>query len=74
MLRFELSHYGTGSIITCLDGMQHRGSIVYTRKIHRYESESDFQTIITELKTYGDVAAAEIFVYFQQTRGRHATV
>lgn len=69
MLRFELAHYGTGSVITCLEGLRHIGSIVYTRKIHRYESEADFSTIVTEANTYGKQAAWEIFAYFQASRG-----
>ena len=68
MLRFELSHYGTGSVITCLDGLHHNGAIVYTRKIHRYESDADFSTIKTELQTYGERAAYEIFTYFRDSR------
>lgn len=68
MLRFGLSHYGTGSIITMLDDLKHCGSITYTRKIHKYESKADFDTIKTELMTYGDPAALEIFEYFQQAR------
>lgn len=68
MLRFRLEHYGTGSVITLLDDLQHLGSITYTRKIHRYESDADYKTIITELQTYGDKEAEEIFRYFAYTR------
>ena len=31
--------------------------IEYKRKIHRYESESDYKTLIAELETYGITAA-----------------
>jgi hypothetical protein len=68
MLTFTLSHYGTGSILSCLDGLESRGSIVYTRKIHRYESESDFKAISSENQTYGETAALELFTYFQMAR------
>jgi len=74
MLRFTLAHYGTGSVITCLDDLQHIGAITYTRKIHRYESESDYQTIITELKTYSDRAAMDVFEYLQGARGHYAAI
>lgn len=68
MLRFELNHYGTGSIITCLDDLKHVSAIVYTRKIHSYESKADFDTIKTELLTYGEKAAYEIYNYFWTAR------
>lgn len=68
MIRFELAHYGTGSTITMLDDLQHIGSIIYTRKIHRYESDADFQTIVTENRTHGETATVEIFKYFQEAR------
>lgn len=70
MLRFELNHYGTGSTIVCLDGLQHVSSIAYTRKIHRYESDADYQTVISELVTYGELAAREIYEYFWMTRSQ----
>ncbi len=73
MLRFELNHYGTGSVITCLDDMQHLSSIIYTRKIHSYESKADFDTIKTELITYGDGAAYEIYNYFRLARQPNKT-
>ena len=68
MFHFQLDHYGTGSVLTCMDGLRHVGAVVYTRKIHRYESEADFSTIKTELQTYGHLAAFEIFSYFQIVR------
>lgn len=68
MIRFELNNYGTGSVITCLDDMQHISSIIYTRKIHGYESRADFQTIKTELLTYGEGAGYEIYNYFRGAR------
>lgn len=70
MLRFELSHYGTGSVLTCYEDLRHISSIIYTRKIHRYESDADYQTIISELVTYGEVAAREIYEYFWVTRSQ----
>jgi hypothetical protein len=73
MLHFTLKHYGTGSVITVLDDKQYRGEIIYTRKIHHYESDADFKTINTELQTYGELQAYEIFRYFRETR-RYATL
>ena len=41
------------------DDNRHIGSVVYTRKIHEYESESDYDRIVTEMHTYGYSAAME---------------
>lgn len=45
------------------------GTIIgYGRKIHRYESESDYKTIVTELNTYGIKAAQEVINYLATAR------
>lgn len=40
----------------------------YSRKIHKYEAEADYATIKTELVTYGDAAAWEVFNYLKGVR------
>ena len=42
--------------------------IEYKRKIHKYESESDYKTIVTELKTYGITAANQVLDYLVVAR------
>ena len=42
--------------------------ISYTRKIHNYESESDFSSLKTELLTYGSSALQELFDYLKGVR------
>ena len=42
--------------------------IEYGRKIHKYESESDYKTITTELNTYGIKAALAVVDYLATTR------
>ena len=68
MMRITLNHYKTGSTITLFDDNKHMGSIVYTRKIHEYESESDYDRIVTEMYTYGDSAAMEEYNRVRQAR------
>lgn len=43
-------------------------TIDYTRKIHRYESSSDYKTLVTELRTYGVPAATAVLRYLVATR------
>lgn len=65
MLTISLNRYKTGSTIIAKDGKRHLGTLSYTRKIHEYESESDFKRIVTQLKTYGDNEALEEFSRIQ---------
>jgi len=65
MLKFTLTRYKTGSIISVVDDSRHLGSLTYTRKIHAYESDSDFKRLSTELQTYGDNAALAEFTRLQ---------
>lgn len=44
--------------------------IDYTRKIHRYESESDYKLIVTELNTYGIKAAQQVVDYLVTARAQ----
>lgn len=45
--------------------------IGYSRNIHRYESESDYKTIVTELNTYGIKAAQDVIDYLVTARERN---
>lgn len=40
--------------------------IEYTRRIHRYESEGDYKTLITELNTYG-ISSANLWLDYLVT-------
>ena len=40
--------------------------IEYTRRIHRYESESDYKTLVTELNTYG-ISSANLWLDYLVT-------
>jgi hypothetical protein len=55
-MELTLTHYATGSVITLMDGKRHLGNLTYTRKIHRYDSDSDYQRLHSEHITYGDIA------------------
>jgi len=68
MLNLKLVQYATGSFITLLDGNRHMGSITYTSKAHKFFSEGDYSTLVTEMKTYGDKELQETFNYFQASR------
>lgn len=65
MVNLSLWHGKTRSAIIADDVV-----IEYTRKIHRFESESDYKTIVTELKTYGIKAANEVIDYLVTARAR----
>jgi hypothetical protein len=53
MITLELFH-GTGdSVIFLKDEHGILGRKYYTRRIHKYESESDYSRLNTELQTYG---------------------
>lgn len=70
MIKIRLERYETGSVITLLEDDKHISSIVYTRKIHEYESDSDFKSLTSELKTYGDTAMIELYDYLHAARQR----
>lgn len=61
MLKFTLKHYTTGSVIVQFDDNRQMAQLTYTRKIHKYEASSDYDRIVTQLKTYGDAEALEEF-------------
>lgn len=42
--------------------------IEYTRRIHRYEAEADYKTVVTELRTYGAAAAQSCLNYLRGAR------
>lgn len=65
MVNLSLWHGKTRSAIMADDIV-----IEYARKIHRFESESDYKTIVTELKTYGIKAANEVIDYLVTARAR----
>jgi hypothetical protein len=46
-------HSKDDSVIFLKDDTGILGRIYYTRRIHKYESESDFSRLNTELRTYG---------------------
>lgn len=62
-MNLALFHGETTSAIVADDTI-----INYERKIHRYESESDYKTIVTELNTYGIKAAQDVIDYLVGTR------
>lgn len=65
----RLEHFESGSVITLFgDNKNHLGSIPYYQKSHAFRSKSDFKTLATEHKTYGDKALKELFTYFQNSR------
>lgn len=49
----EMYHGESDSVIFLKDDRGILGRIYYTKRIHRYESESDFKRLNTELQTYG---------------------
>lgn len=62
-MNLSLFHGKTQSAIVADDII-----IDYGRKIHRYESERDYKTIVTELRTYGIKAAQEVIDYLVVAR------
>lgn len=62
-MNLSLFHGKTTSAIVVDDTV-----IEYNRNIHRYESDSDYKTIVTELKTYGRKAAQEVVDYLVVAR------
>lgn len=52
-IRLELYHGEQESAIFLKDAYGMLGSKYYTKRIHKYESESDFKRLSTELRTYG---------------------
>lgn len=70
MLKFTLKHYETGSVIVQYEGDRQVAHLTYTRKIHKHQSESDMQRIVTQLKTYGDKEALEEFDRIKNTQNR----
>jgi len=49
----ELYHSSTDSVIFLKDANGIIGRKYYIKRIHKYESESDYKRLITELNTYG---------------------
>jgi hypothetical protein len=66
----RLSHYDSGSVLILLDGKRQLASICYTQPSHRYRSESDYATLVTEHRTYGDQALSDTFAHLVTTRAR----
>lgn len=56
------------SYIVLNNGVNDVDQINYGRRIHKYESESDFKTLKTELATYGEKAMMQVWDYFKQSR------
>lgn len=53
MITLDLYHSESDSVIFLKDENGILGRKYYTRRIHKYESESDFKRLNTELQTYG---------------------
>lgn len=53
MIKLDMYHSKDDSVIFLKDDTGILGRIYYTRRIHKYESESDFSRLNTELRTYG---------------------
>jgi hypothetical protein len=68
MKKIQLKHYETGSVINLFEDNRQLESITYTRNIHKYESESDYKTLVTEMNTYGEKGLMETFRYFADAR------
>lgn len=69
-LTVRLSHYDSGSVIVLMDGTRQLAGITYTQPSHRYRSEADYATLVTEHRTYGDRALSDTFDHFAATRSR----
>ena len=52
-ITLELHHGADDSVIFIKDAHGIIGRKYYTRRIHKYESSSDFKRLNTELQTYG---------------------
>lgn len=52
-IKMELYHGPIDSVIFLKDDRGIIGRKYYTRRIHKYESRSDFDRMNTELQTYG---------------------
>jgi len=64
----RLTRHATGSVITLMAGQRQLNHISYTQPTHKYRSDSDYQTLVTELRTYGQRALIETFDYLASTR------
>lgn len=53
MIKLELYNGENDSVIFLKDEKGILGRKYYTRRIHKYESTSDFKRLNTELQTYG---------------------
>lgn len=62
-MNLSLFHGKTQSAIICDDVI-----IQYNQKTHKYRSESDYSTIVTELNTYGITAANQVLDYLKVAR------
>ena len=52
-IKLEMYHGVDDSVIFLKDAQGIIGRKYYTRRIHKYESESDFSRLNTQLQTYG---------------------
>lgn len=67
-MTIKLIHFKNTSAISAFTKDDHFGWIFYQRKIHKFESESDYKTLVTEDNTYSDKATLELFNYMKDTR------
>lgn len=63
LMNLSLFHGQTTSAIVADEKI-----VEYSRNIHRYESESDYKTVVTELNTYGIKAAQNVIDYLVGAR------
>ena len=68
MISIRLERYKTGSVITLFEDKVHIAAIAYGDRVHAYRSDADFNSLNTELKTYGDKAMIELFEYLHGAR------
>ena len=70
-MRVHLVQYLDRSTITLLDTRGWAvGWIRYAQPSHKYRSSTDYQTLRTELATYGHRAVTETFHYLAAARNR----
>lgn len=72
-MTIKVIHWNKVSTISAFTKDEHYGWIFYDRKIHKYESESDYKSLITEDNTYGDNATLELFNYLKTSRDYNLT-
>lgn len=69
-LTVKILHFTDNSAVSVYSAGEHFGWIIYTSKIHKYLSESDFKSLHAENVTYGTNATLELFDYLKDSRGR----